>query len=139
MDDLIEHRADAFDINLKVPCKSHGKMCPMMGSEDSEDSDTDGHGSDRLSDSDRRTTPLSMTLAGVTCNAWSRENQSKSRFSHPSEEAHNCFIVKRIVLAELEEEDMVFIECVDGYEVLQKVVQPLQTHTPRLVLPGQSI
>ena len=73
--------------------------------------------------------PLNVTFAGVTCNAWSRENSSRTRFCHPSEEAHNCFIATRLFLAEALKEDICFIECVAGYEVVKKVLVPLQkTH-----------
>ena len=109
LDYLLESEG-VIDPTQKVPCLVHGS-CPMLGLPDSGSSDDEES--------------VNCVFGGVTCNAWSRQSQSRARFSHSSESSHNAFIAKRRRLAMKNKEDFVFVECVDGYEVLEKFMKPL--------------
>ena len=68
--------------------------------------------------------PTSVHFGGVVCNAWSRQSATRERFVHQSEEAHNAWIGRRRALARMQLEDIVFVECVVGYDVEETFVKP---------------
>ena len=68
--------------------------------------------------------PLSIILAGVTCDGWSTMGTQR-RYTHKSELAHHVWVVERRARAEQAVEDIAFVECTKRYPVAVKLA-PLQ-------------
>ena len=100
----LEHPLEAINVEQKVPCCVHDRLCPMMPM-------LPNSGNNDDFDSEMEPAPVRVTFAGVTCNAWSRQG-ARAGLDHPSEEAHNAWITKRKAMALLGLEDFVFVECV---------------------------
>ena len=111
-----------YDKDRKVPCSSHHKECPVSPLMDPT--------VDYNNDNDEfHVRPTVVVTGGVTCNAWSRQNQKRSRYSHDSELPHASFMHERVVRAKQLLEDVVFVECVVGYDKENKFHLPLaETH-----------